>query len=163
MSESMGTAADLAPETIANVNDEKYLIFSILDKRYAIPSRFISELAVFDAVYPLPLVPDYMPGIINRYSIPYALLDIGLLLYKTPRPRDKVLVLKDNIDRIAFLIDDIIDIADISQDQLFVIERRAESADVSDTISASFKWNDGDVFVLDILRILARISAEAEA
>jgi len=163
MSESMGTAADLASETIENVNDEKYLIFSILDKRYAIPSRFISELAVFEAVYPLPLVPDYMPGIINRYSIPYALLDIGLLLYKTPSPRDKVLVLKDNIDRIAFLIDDIVDITDISQDQLFLIERRAESADVSDIISASFKWNDGDVFVLDILRILARISAEAEA
>ena len=162
MSESMKTTADLAQETIENVNDEKYLIFSILDKRYAIPSRFISELAVFDAVYPLPLVPDYMPGIINRYSIPYALLDIGLLLYKTPSPRDKVLVLKDNIDRIAFLISDIVDIADISQDQLFVIERRAESDDVSDTISSSFKWNNGDVFVLDILRILARISAEAE-
>jgi len=162
MSESMETA-NLAPETIENANDEKYLIFSILNQRYAIPSLFISELAVFDDVYPLPLVPDYMLGIINRYSIPYALLDIGLLLYKTPSPRKKVLVLKDSIDRIAFLIDDILDIADIPQEQLFNIERRAESNDVAETISASFKWHDNDILVLDIRRILDRISAEAEA
>ena len=161
MSESMETA-NIVPETIENANDEKYLIFSILDRRYAIPSRFISEVALFDAVYPLPLVPDYMLGIINRYSVPYALLDIGLLLYKTPSPRGKVLVLKDNIDRIAFLIDDVIDIADIPQKQLFNIERRAESHDASETISASFKWNGSDVFVFDIQRALSRISTEAE-
>jgi len=162
MSELSG-AADLAPETTENANDEKYLIFSILDQHYAIQSQFISELAVFDAVHPLPLVPDYMPGIINRYSVPYALLDIGLLLYNTPSPRSKVMVLKDSIDRIAFLIDDVVDIADIPQDQLFSIERRAESNDVSETISAAFKWNGSDVFVLDIRRVLARISAETEA
>jgi len=162
MSESIETAS-LAPETVENANDEKYLIFSILDRRYAIPSRFISELALFDAVYPLPLVPDYMLGIINRYSIPYALLDIGLLLYKTPSPRNKILVLKDNIDKIAFLIDDVIDIPDIPQEQLFSIERKAESDDMSETISASFKWNGEDVFVLDIRRVLTRISSEVEA
>ena len=162
MSEAMRTTG-IVPETVENANDEKYLIFSILDRCYAIPSQFISELAVFDAVYPLPLVPDYMLGIINRYSVPYALLDIGLLLYKTPSTRKKTLVLKDNIDRIAFLIDDIVDIADISQDQLLSIERRVESDDVSETISASFKWNGEDVFVLDIWRILGHISTEAEA
>jgi purine-binding chemotaxis protein CheW len=161
MSES-SKIIDFAPETIESINNEKYLIFSILDRRYAIPSQFVGELAIFDTVYPLPLVPDYMLGIINRYSVPYALLDIGLLLYKTQSPRSKVLVLKDKIDRIAFLIDDIIDIADIPQEQHFSIERRAESDDVSETISASFQWNGSDVFVLDILRILARISAEAE-
>jgi purine-binding chemotaxis protein CheW len=117
---------------------------------------------MFDAVYPLPLVPDYMLGIINRYSVPYALLDIGLLLYKTPSPRNKILVLKDNIDRIAFLIDDIIDIPDIPQEQLFGIERKTDSDDISETISASFKWNGYDVFVLDIQRILIRISSEVE-
>jgi len=159
MSEAMRNA-DFLPETIENANDEKYLIFSLLDRRYAIPSQFISELAVFDAVYPLPLVPDYMPGIINRYSVPYALLDIGLLLYKTPSPYGKTLLLKDNVDRIAFLIDDIVDITDIPQEQLLNIERGVESNDISETISASFKWNGSDVFVLDIWRILARISAE---
>ena len=66
---------------------EKYLIFTILDETYALPSRLIGEIALLDTVYPLPLLPPYIPGIINRYSAPYALIDIGLLLRKTATPR----------------------------------------------------------------------------
>jgi purine-binding chemotaxis protein CheW len=143
-------------ETVSN--EEKYLIFSILDRRYSFQSRFISEIALFDTVYPLPLMPAYLLGIINRYSVPYALFDIGLLLFKTAGSRSKVLVLKDEIDRIAFLIDDVIDIADISQENLFPMERGVESNDLAEIVSASFKWDGDDVFVLDIQRILARAS-----
>ncbi|MDR0312844.1 MAG: chemotaxis protein CheW [Treponema sp.] len=141
-------------ETVSN--DEKYLIFSVLNRRYSFPSRFISEIALFDTVYPLPLMPAYLLGIINRYSVPYALFDIGLLLFKTEASRSKVLVLKDEIDRIAFLIDDVIDIADVPPEDLFPIERGAESNDIAEIVSGSFKWNSDDVFVLDIQRIMAR-------
>ena len=163
MSSELSKTAKLALEMIDNLSEGKYLIFSILGRLYAVQSQFISELAVFDTVYPLPLVPDYMPGIINRYSVPYALLDIGLLLYNTPTPRTKVMVLKDSIDRVAFLIDDIIDIVNIPQEQLYSIERSTDSSDASEMISAAFKWNGGDVFVIDFWLVLARITAEAEA
>jgi purine-binding chemotaxis protein CheW len=142
-------------------NDEKYLIFSIFDRQYAFPSRFIGEIALFDTVYPLPLVPAFVLGIINRYSVPYALFDIGLLLFNTPTPRKKVLVLKDEIDRIAFLIDDINGIADIAREKLFNMEQSAEAGDLGEAVSSSFNWEGGDVFVLDIRRVLARVSGEA--
>jgi len=135
---------------------EKYLIFSILGRQYTFPSRFIGEIALFDAVYPLPLVPAYVLGVINRYSIPYALFDMSLMLFNTPGPRNKVLVLKDDIDRIAFLIDDVSDIADVPQEELFAVEQNAEM------VSAAFSWNGDDVFVLDIQRILSQITVEEE-
>ena len=142
------------------VNTEKYLIFTILDRLYTVPSRFISEIAMFDTVYPLPLMPAYVPGVINRYSVPYALFDIALLLFKTPSPRNKVLVLKNDIDRIAFLIDDVHSIADVSQEMLLSVERGVESGDLTEAVSAMFNWNGDDVFVLDIQRILARAAEE---
>jgi purine-binding chemotaxis protein CheW len=142
-------------------NDEKYLIFSIFDRQYAFPSRFIGEIALFDTVYPLPLMPGYVLGVINRYSVPYALFDIGLLLFRAPSPRKKVLVIKDNIDRIAFLIDDVSGISDVPQEKLFSVEQSNESGDLAEAISSSFNWNGNDVFVLDIRRILARVSDEA--
>ena len=148
-------------EILEGDNSEKYLIFSILGRLYSFPSRLISGLAVFDTVYPLPLMPAYVPGVINRYSIPYALFDIGLLLFKTPSPRNKVLILKDAIDRIAFIIDDVSGIIDVSREMLLSMERNAESADLTDTISATFNWNDSHVLVLDIQRILARAAEEA--
>jgi len=145
---------------VESENEEKYLIFSIFDRLYAFPSRFIGEIALFDTVYPLPLVPAYVLGVINRYSVPYALFDIGLLLFKTPSPRKKVLVLKDEIDRVAFLIDDINGIADVPEEKLLSVEH-AETGDLAEAVSASFNWDGSDVLVLDISRILARVQNEA--
>jgi purine-binding chemotaxis protein CheW len=152
-----GAAQPLAGE---NATDEKYLIFSILGKYYTIPSRVIGEIAIFDTVYPLPLMPDYVMGIVNRYSVPYVLFDVGLLLLQSPTPRGKVLVFKDEIDRIAFLIDDVTDIADVAREKLLMVERSADSSDLAELVTASFKWNDSDVFVLDIQRLLSRVTSE---
>jgi len=140
---------------------EKHLIFSILGKLYAFPTRVIGEVAMYDAVYPLPLVPPYVLGIINRYSIPHALFDIGLLLFNTPSPREKALVIKENVDRIAFLVDDVVGIADVPPGELLAVEQGSEDGGASGTISASFNWNGGEVFVLDLWRILARVESGA--
>jgi purine-binding chemotaxis protein CheW len=142
-----------------DVLEEKYLIFSILGTSYAFPSKYVGEIAVFDTVYPLPLMPEYVLGIINRYSVPYVLLDIGLLLTGEPSPQGKVLVVKDSIDRIAFLIDDIADIVDIDKAELFEVERGGDDGGAAEIISASFKRDGGDIFVLDIRLVLERVTA----
>jgi purine-binding chemotaxis protein CheW len=151
---------ELIKEPVEIINCEKFLVFSILGKFYCFPSRLIGEIALFDKVYPLPLMPSYLLGVVNKYSAPYALFDISLLFQNIPSPRNKVIILKEEIDRIAFLIDDIAGITDIQSDDLFVIEKNADSGDLSDLISASFKWNDNDVFVLDVNQIISRVSKE---
>ena len=160
MSETEETSEITAEEpenTTENTKEEKYLIFSIQNRYYTFPSRLIGEIALFDTVYPLPLMPAYVLGVINRYSIPYALFDISLLLFKTPSPHGKVLVLKDDFDRISFLIDEVIGIADIPQGELLSVEQSTDSEDVTEAVSASFSWNGSNVFVLDLGRILAHI------
>jgi len=147
-------------DTTENINSEKYLIFSITGKFYCFPSRMIGGISLFETVYPLPLMPSWVLGVVNRYSVPYALFDIGLLFYNTPSPRKKILVMKDEIDRIAFLIGDVEGIADIQNEKLLNIERNPESGDLTEAVSASFTWNEKDVFVLDINRILSRVNGE---
>jgi len=159
MPEMTDFSDDLA-ENEENSNSEKYLIFSILGRLYSFPSRVIGEIALFDAVYPLPLMPSYVLGVVNRYSIPYALFDIGILFYNTPVPRNKLLIVKDYIDRIAFLIDDVTGIADVQSDKLLNVERSADSNDLTEAVSASFNWNGSDVFVLDIQKILSRVTGD---
>ena len=140
---------------------EKHLVFSILGKQYAFPTRIVGEVAMFDAVYPLPLVPPFVVGVINRYSIPHALFDVGLLLFDEPSPRGKVLVLKDDVDRIAFLVDDVSGIADVPREGMLAAERDSGTDGASDAVSASFAWNGADTLVLDVGRILAHVSAGA--
>ncbi|MCL2185887.1 MAG: chemotaxis protein CheW [Treponema sp.] len=160
------------PEEHTETHFEKFLVFSIMEKLYCFPSRLIGEIALFDTVYPLPLLPSFVLGVVNRYSVPYALFDIGLLFYKTPLyselrkgdaagvSRKKVLIFKDEIDKIAVLIDDVTGIADIQQENILPIERNAEINDITEAISASFKWNDENVFVIDIQKILTMVGGE---
>jgi purine-binding chemotaxis protein CheW len=143
-----------------NSEGENHLIFSIMNKLYSFPSRFIGEITLFDTVYPLPLMPSYVLGVVNRYSIPYALFDIGILFYNTPSPRGKVLIIKDDIDRIAFLIDDVMGITGVQPDNLLNIEKGADSGDLTEAVLASFNWNGDDVFILDINKILSRVKED---
>jgi len=153
-------AEEFVEESVEKANSKEFLVFSILGKLYAFHSRLISEIALFEKVYPLPLMPSYVLGVVNRYSAPYALFDIGLLFQKTPGPRNKIIILKEQIDRIAFLIDDIAGITDIQNDELFPVERNTDINDLTDLVSASFKWNNNDVFVLDVNRIISRVTQE---
>ncbi len=100
-----------------------------------------------------------MLGVIDRYSIPYALFDIGFLLTNVPGPRDEALVIKGDIDRVAFSIENVSGIADITPDKLIKIG--SESVQLSSAVRASFNWNGADVYVLDIRRLLARVAQEA--
>jgi purine-binding chemotaxis protein CheW len=136
---------------------EKYLIFTIGEKLYALPSKIINEVAVLEKVFPLPLVPDYVRGIINRYSVPYALVDINFLLFKNSSSARKVIVLKQEIDKLSFLIDDVTDIADISPDKLLKIDQEETSA-----VTAFFEWKDTHILCLEIEELIKTIRGDFE-
>ncbi|MDR0526112.1 MAG: chemotaxis protein CheW [Spirochaetaceae bacterium] len=140
-----------------NTEAVKYLIFTVREKRYAVPSNLIGEVAVLDKVFPLPLVPEYVRGIINRYSVPYALVDLGFFLMKTPSPASKILVLKEEVDKLAFLIDDVTDFADIPPEDILKIDPEETDRDV---INGSFEWKKGLVFRLEVRELISRIAQD---
>jgi purine-binding chemotaxis protein CheW len=157
----------LAPEA----EGERYLIWTVLGGFYAIPSRLVSEIALYDRVYPLPLVPDYLLGIINRYSAPYALLDMGRLLCGRPGAGTKVLVLREPArepggaeawgpDNAACLIDDVLDFAEVPRSGVLPVEG---GDDAGGGIVSSFSWKGSPVFVLDVRRILDRAAGDLAA
>jgi purine-binding chemotaxis protein CheW len=143
---------------VENIPVEKYLIFTVREKRYALPSKLIGEVAALEKTFPLPLVPSYVRGIINRYSVPYALIDISLFLFSDISSAQKVIVLKEEVDKLAFLIDDVTDFADLSSDKLIKIEQDDSAAGGS--ISAYFEWNDNPVFCLETGELINRIKQD---
>jgi purine-binding chemotaxis protein CheW len=142
---------------------ERYVICAIAGEYYALPSRFIGEIALFDRVYPLPLLPDYVLGIINRYSEPFALLDTGFLISGRTNLGSKVLVLKEpegreqsNLEKTAISIDDVIDIVEIPLPDLLPVEK-------GDGVDSSFSWKGRNILVLDVRRIIDRAAREIAA
>jgi purine-binding chemotaxis protein CheW len=137
---------------------EKYLIFTVREKWYALPSNIISEVAALEKVFPLPLVPDYVRGIINRYSVPYALIDIGFLLFKNTSDARKMIVFKEKVDKLALLIDDVTDIADLPPEKLMKTD--PEEDGISGTVSAFFEWKNSHVLCLDTVELINRIKQD---
>lgn len=155
---------DITPSKQPNgTTTEKFLIFTIQDRLYTLPSCMINEVAVYDKTYPLPLLPEYVKGIINRYSVPYALIDLGLFLLKTPSALSKVVVLKEGVDKVAFMIDDVVDIVDVPLEHILKVEQGTGNQDATVVIEASFEWHQMDVFVLSIREIINRIKKDCEA
>jgi chemotaxis signal transduction protein len=153
------------PETAEMLNsakEEKYLIFSIFGRQYAFPAQIIGEVTNCDPLYSLPLLPSYVLGFIDRYSIPYALFDTGSLLSQMPGPRNEARVIRGDIDRVAFSIDKVTGIAGIGPDKLRDVETGSGAGVLSSAVYTSFKWNDDDVFVLDVQRLLARVADKAD-
>ena len=137
---------------------EKHLIFTIQDRRYALPSKIINEVEVLEKVFPLPLVPEYVRGFINRYSIPYALIDTDFLLSGSLSEAQKVIVLKQEIDTLALLIDDVTDIAYPSSEELMKSE--VNETEFSILVSAFFEWKGSQVFCLNTEEIISRIKQD---
>ena len=166
--------------------DEKYLIFTVREKQYALPSKIISEVTALEKNFPLPLVPAYVRGIINRYSVPYALIDICFLLLNEASNARKVIVLKEEVDKLAFLIDDVTDIVDLSPETPESVGGTAAGSSVPDQsaplegqaspgikimkiekeeagpglISSYFEWKGGQVFCLEASEIINRIKQD---
>ena len=161
MAEDNNTGKTAAPDKGVPPDEktpmEKYLVFTISNKRYAFPSKIINEVATLEKVFPLPLVPDYVRGVINRYSVPYALVDISFLLFHESSSAQKVIVLKEEVDKLAFLIDDVTDIADISPDKLLKIDQEEVSA-----INAFFELKESQVFCLEIDELINMIKGDFE-
>ena len=142
--------------------DEKYqyLVFTVREKQYALPSNIISEVAALEKVFPLPLAPDYVRGIINRYSVPYALIDIRFIIFAETSSAGKVIVLKEDAEKLAFLIDDVTDIADVEPAKLMKIEQEENAPAAS--VGAFFEWKGVQVFCLDPEEIIRRIKQDFE-
>ena len=147
-------------KSVENEVIEKFLIFTVREKRYALPSKFINEVAALEKIFPLPLVPGYVRGIINRYSVPYALIDISFLLFSETSNARKVVVLKEEVDKLALLIDDVTDIADLPSGELMKIDQ--EGTAQAGLVSAFFDWKEDSVFCLDTGELIGRIRQDFE-
>jgi len=127
----------------------KFLVFPIQGRLCALTLDQIDEIAGLDAVHRLPLVPPYVLGVVSRYSVPYVLFDVGLLLFDAPSSGKKMLVLRGHPDRVAFLIDDVSDIVEVSGGELLPHEGEYGAEGIS-AVTASFGWEGREVLVLDI-------------
>ena len=74
---------------------DTYLIFSVNERLFAFPSCQVKEILKDAQVFPIPFVPSYIKGILNRYGDPYSVIDIASLVGEKEQNSSLFVVIND--------------------------------------------------------------------
>ncbi len=89
------------------MSEQRLLLFSQGDQRFALDLQEVAEVMEPPASFPVPRAPRHFVGLINFHGSPTALVDLGLLLGKGfhPHGTGRVLVLDPRVASLALWVD----------------------------------------------------------
>lgn len=136
--------------TIGNQADGKNL--------YAIPADSVKEILRDATVFPLPFVPPYVNGVLNRYGDPYVVIDSAVLEGKEAQQSMLFIVLNDE-SHTCLRITDVRDFFTASEKDVIHFSEE----ELSDYYEGTLKVNNQEVFVLKVQAIIEKVGKEIAA
>lgn len=136
---------------------EKFLIFNIDDKRYAIHANLIKEIVTETELFFVPFVPPYIRGFINRHGKPYTVFDIKVLFENEKQNSSKFLVINKEDDQIAFMVSDVVEIANLSEEDMRTLSTEEKE---NNYFSELLTINELDILVVNINTILEKLEKD---
>ena len=137
--------------------EQNFLLFSINSKKYALSSNFVRELLKDIEVFPLPFVPSYIDGVLNRYGDSYAVIEPAYLFNDSKQESSLFLVFNDE-NKICIRISDVYDFHTIPVSSI----RTFTEDDSSKYFEGIFKYNDDDVLIIRKDSVVEKIEKDFE-
>ena len=140
-----------------------WLIFTIGNQadgknQYAIPAEIVKEILRDATVFPLPFVPPYVNGVLNRYGDPYVVIDSAVLEGKEPQKSLLFIVMNDE-SHTCLRITDVKDFFTASEKDVV----KFSEAELSDFYDGTLNINGQEVFVLNVQSIIEKVGKEIAA
>ena len=154
---------------IKNVKSEKteekqkekksiWLIFTIGEKCFAIPAENVKEILRDATVFPLPFVPPYVDGVLNRYGDPYVVIDPATLEgYEAPQ--SMLFIVLNDESHSCFRITDVKDFFTASEKDVV----HFTEAEMSEFYDGTLNIDGQEVFVLKVQAIIEKVGKEIAA
>ena len=154
---------------IKNVKSEKteekqkekksiWLIFTIGEKRFAIPAESVKEILRDATVFPLPFVPPYVDGVLNRYGDPYVVINPATLEGYEATQSLLFIVLNDE-SHSCFRITDVKDFFTATEKDVV----HFSEAELSEFYDGTLNIDGNEVFVLKVQAIIEKVGKEIAA
>lgn len=140
-----------------------WLIFTIGNQTdgtnlYAIPSGDVKEILRDAAIFPLPFVPPYINGVLNRYGDPYVVIDSAVMEGKDPQKSFLFIVLNDE-SHTCLRVTDVKDFFSATENEIV----RFSEAELSDFYEGTLNINGKNVFVMKVKAIIEKVGKEIAA
>jgi purine-binding chemotaxis protein CheW len=132
----------------------RYLIFQLLDRTYAVPTRFVEEIIPMAELFFVPGSPAFIAGFLNLGGQPIAVISMRCLLGMPDLERElytPLVILKALPYQLALEVDDVTRVVEIMGDDWMPL---ADECSLNNCASAIARLDDQAVVLLSPERIL---------
>ena len=131
---------------MSDVNEitKTWLVFLAGEKKYALLASDVREILRDVPVFPLPFVPEYINGILNRYGEPYAVIDPFPVLGEKSQESKLFIVLHDE-SHMCLRITEVLEFYTTQESDL----KFFSASESGKYYVGSFSYEDGEVLILN--------------
>ncbi|MBO4914603.1 MAG: purine-binding chemotaxis protein CheW [Oscillospiraceae bacterium] len=113
-------------DNVRESDESKYLIFRYSDILYAMSTDVVVEIFTHVDVTRIPMVPDYIAGVINLRGAVVPIIDFRLMLGRYPEGEPCAIILDINGVTIGILVDTVDRMVDISKSAILPVPPQNE-------------------------------------
>lgn len=107
-------------EIIDNKIDDLCMVFIIDNQKYALSSKYITEIIEMLPITKVPFIPEYIKGIINLRSNIIPVMDARMRFGISPKEYDErtcIIIIENNDEKIGLIVDAVNEVIHISDGQ----------------------------------------------
>jgi len=125
-------------------NSQTWLVFVAGTKKYALLSSDVQEILRNVPVFPLPFVPNYIDGVLNRYGEPYAVIDPLPLLGEQPQSSKLFIVLQGK-GQVCLKVSEVVEFFTILESEL----KYFSNSEAGKYYAGSFSFKNEEILILN--------------
>jgi len=118
-------------DKVQETDEEKYLIFRSSNILYALSTAYVIEILNNVTITRIPMVPDYIAGVINLRGAIVPIVDFRLLLGRIPEEESCVIILNIRETSVGIVVDSVDQMVDISRSAILPVPSQNEHRLVS--------------------------------
>ena len=118
-------------EFLDNKVDDLYMLFMINNQKYALSSKYITEIIEILPITKVPFLPDYMKGIINLRSTIIPVMDARMRFGMNPieySERTCIIIIENNTNKIGLIVDAVNEVLTIPSEK--IMESTSDKDDI---------------------------------
>ena len=131
--------------------DDLYMIFVINNQKYALSSKYITEIIEILPITKVPFLPEYMKGIINLRSTIIPVMDARMRFGMEPieySERNCILIIENEANKIGLIVDAVNEVLTIPPKQ--IMESTKEKNDLKESFVNGISQINNDIqLILD--------------
>lgn len=137
--------------TSTEVQLEKYLLFLSDDLLFGVSSKYVVEIITNHTITHLPLVPDFVQGIINLRGQIIPVVDIRILLGHPKQDNQCMIILNIDGTFVGVMVDSVIKMIDVDTEQI----HQAPPQNHQNYVTGMYSLPDGKtILIFNCLQIL---------